>query len=106
MPVLFVLLPLALILRTIQVAVGTETVRLVVLPLAVVNVTVGVDEATVAIGLVVGPVALVHGPVLPVLHALALPYLTAAEPLALVLRLVLQIRARSELALAQLLLVL
>ena len=100
MPVLLVLLPLSLVLRTIQVAVSAEPVRLVVLPLAVIHITVCVDQTTVAVGFVVGPVALIHRAVLPVLDALTLSYLTASEPFTLVLCLVLQVSARSEFALA------
>ena len=101
MPVLLVLLPLPLVLRTIQVAVSAEPVRFVVLPLAVIHITVGVDQATVAIGLVVGPVTLVHRAILPVLDTLTLSYLTASEPFTLVLCLVLKVSERTEFSLAQ-----
>ena len=83
-----------------------KPVRFVVLPLTVIHITVCVDQATVAVGFVVGPVALVHRAVLPVLDALTLSYLTASEPLTLVLCLVLQVCARSEFTLAQGLLIL
>mmetsp|Transcript_3380 Transcript_3380/g.3935 ORF Transcript_3380/g.3935 Transcript_3380/m.3935 type:complete len:205 (-) Transcript_3380:27-641(-) len=87
---LLVLLPVALVLRAIQVTVSAAAMRLVVLPVAVVDVAIGVDQSALAIGFVFGPVAFVHAAIGPDLDALALSHIRLAQPLALIARSVLE----------------
>ena len=65
--------------------VGPLAMSLVVKPLANVNVTVRVYESAKPIGLIFKPIAFVLAPILPNLHAFALPQ-TTFSPTALVAR--------------------
>ena len=82
---LLVLLPVTLVLRTIQVTEGAETVRFIIFPLSFVNIPISVDHSTFSIGFIVSPVALVHRTVGINLQALTLSYLTALQPLSFIL---------------------
>jgi hypothetical protein len=75
LPMLQVVLPLALIARSVYVNVGTESVRLVVDPIALVNISVNMDEFSMAMSAVVTPLPFVASTIRPHLHTVAI-----AEP--------------------------
>ena len=99
---LLVLLPLAFVLCTIQMAVNALSVRLVVLPKAIIDISIRMDQPTLSISFVVHPVALVHGSVRPNLHTLALSGLGSNQPFALVSRAVFKNHCRPLFAFAKL----
>jgi hypothetical protein len=75
LPMLQVVLPLALITRSVHVNVGTESVRLVVYPIAFINISVNMDEFPMAMSAVVTPLPLVASTIRPHLDTVAI-----AEP--------------------------
>ena len=77
-----VVLPLALVARTVHVDVRTETIRFVVDPVALVYVPIDVDEPSLPMRPVVPPLSLVAGAIGPDLYAIAVA--EPPEPLALV----------------------
>ena len=82
---LFVLFPLATVLRSVKMAVGAVAVRLVILPVTVIDITIRMDQPSFAISFVISPVAFVEGAVGPDLDPLALSDLCLTQPFALVL---------------------